>query len=114
MFLLGGSLQMTNLPLSQEDINIFTNFLDTLKLETKQILINRGYTVHVPSFEIVQEAGIEAINSFIEISKTNSDIYDWLSFAMYCSKKLTKNDDINFNIHSMIVDVYRNLNGEFK
>lgn len=103
---------MADLALSQQELNIFCNFLDALKLNTKKILANKGYTVFVPEFEIVEEAAIEAINLFIEISNTDPSARAALNFAMYCSKKLTANDDVNFNIHSMIVDVYRNLTGD--
>ncbi len=55
---------------------------------------------------------MEALNSIIEMSKEEPSLSALLNFSMDCSQKLTKNDDFDFNVHSMIVDVYRNLSGE--
>ncbi|EOU1985033.1 hypothetical protein [Clostridium perfringens] len=103
---------MTDLSLSEEELELFTSFLDSLKVLTKNKLIEKGYHTFLPSFDIVYKTVVEIINSTVEASKNDDSLSALLSFSMHCSKKLTKNDDVDFNIHAMSVDVYRNLSGE--
>ncbi|MDB2069696.1 hypothetical protein PMZ65_10585 [Clostridium perfringens] len=103
---------MNNLPLTEKESEIFISFLNSLKNITKKRLIEKGYNTFLPSFDVVYETAVEALNSIIEMSKEEPSLSALLNFSMDCSQKLTKNDDFDFNVHSMIVDVYRNLSGE--
>lgn len=103
---------MYNLHLTEEELVLFEQFLDSLKLLTKKKLADKGYTIFLPSFEIVYQNVVEVVNELIENTYLDEDLKSLFSFALHCSKTLTSRNDIESNIHAMSVDIYRCMGGK--
>lgn len=103
---------MKNLPLTEEEMKLFERYLDNLRKLTKIRLAKKGYTIELPSFDVVYQNVVEEVNSIIQRTYDDDDLKHMFSFVLYCSRKLTNEESIEVNVHAMAVDVYRCLGGK--
>lgn len=103
---------MHNLPLTQQELELFEQFLDMLRDLTIRRLSDKGYRTNLPEFNVVYKCVAEEVNAIIKNSENSEEIRAMFSFAVYCSRKLTNEESMELNVRSMAVDVYRCLGGK--